>query len=396
MGVEMKAYLGSIPGLTVQHFFIQDTGPGCSANLNTPCVGPETEPNWAASTNYSTNAHVQPTSGNPGGYVFQQTAGSCTSNSSAPTWPQTSGNSVSDNTCTWKNTGETLNAYLNQLDFEDNGTAADNVHLLNNVVRWAGGHNCLEVHYDTGAVLVAGNVVGPGCNHGNIDLKDAGSPSTPALVVGNTSTCGYSLSLCGCQVYGPSCTTNENPAFYMESSDELNTSTIIFQSNVAYDSGIGFQSTPNAPYPGGGANLCSGSGTCPINLKYYNNTVYIPPGAVSSYGIYSSNGNGQSLSGSSIDVRNNIFDGAASYSVSVPSGFGSHTEDYNDIGGLQGSPAFSFNGSSTQGAHDLSNANPIYKNAGGIPPDFTPTPGSPIIGAGLAGLTASNSNIGAY
>lgn len=58
--------------------------------------------NWAASTSYPSNSFVQPTSGNAGNYVHAQInpAGG-TSGGSAPSWPQTVGNTVNDNGLTW-------------------------------------------------------------------------------------------------------------------------------------------------------------------------------------------------------------------------------------------------------------------------------------------------------
>lgn len=55
---------------------------------------------WAATTAYSLNARVVPATAN--GFVYQQVVSSCTSGSSAPTWPTTPMlTTVSDGTCTW-------------------------------------------------------------------------------------------------------------------------------------------------------------------------------------------------------------------------------------------------------------------------------------------------------
>ena len=72
--------------------------------------------------------------------------------------------------------GSDPGGYLNQLDFEDFGQGADGVQFLNNVVKWCGGHNCLEVHEDSGPVVVQGSAVEPGCVHGCIDTKGVGTP----------------------------------------------------------------------------------------------------------------------------------------------------------------------------------------------------------------------------
>jgi hypothetical protein len=103
-GVTFQTNGGTMPGITVENFYIHNTGPGCYSS-NVACVGTD------------------------------------------------------DGT------------YANQLDFEDFGQGADGVHFINNTVKWCGGHNCLQVHYDTGAVQIIGNIVGPGGSHGFIDVK---------------------------------------------------------------------------------------------------------------------------------------------------------------------------------------------------------------------------------
>lgn len=71
-------------------------------------------PVWASATSYSANAYIVPPTAN--GHYYKNTAGACTSNSSAPTF-STSGGSVSDNTCTWLDEGAAglaaLGNYLN-------------------------------------------------------------------------------------------------------------------------------------------------------------------------------------------------------------------------------------------------------------------------------------------
>lgn len=65
-------------------------------------LAPTGAPDWSASTSYATNTFVQPTSGNAGNYVYVQIkAAGGTAGGSAPTWPQTVGNTVSDGTLTW-------------------------------------------------------------------------------------------------------------------------------------------------------------------------------------------------------------------------------------------------------------------------------------------------------
>ena len=310
-GVTFQTSGGTMPGITVENFYIHNTGAG-AFNSNSPIVGRDD------------------------------------------------------------------GLYANQLDFEDFGEGPDSVHFINNVVRWSGGHNCLEVHHDTGAVLVQGNAVGPGCVHGAIDVKGVGRPAMPAAVKQNVATCGYSQHLCGCQ--GSSC--NPTPAFYTENVYSPS-ETLTYSLNVAYDSGIGFQDCP-----GGCAN---GSG-CSMNIKYYNNDVHISSSAPNSFGLYASGTcDGAAALSTPIDLRNNIFDGSV---VSV-NGLSAINENYNDIGGAQGNAGFSMNGSRRTGLNDMVNVNPAYVNSGSHPPNYHLQLDSSLINAGQAGLT-NLTDIGAY
>jgi len=310
-GVTFQTGGGNMPGITVENFYIHNTGPGA----------------------YSSNGAV---------------------------------------------VGTDDGSYANQLDFEDYAQGANGVHFINNIVRWAGGHNCVQVHYDTGGVLVQGNTVGPGCVHGALDVKGVGSPSHPAKVIQNVATCGYSKNLCGCM--DSSC--NPTPAFYTENTYSPS-ETVTYSLNVAYDSGVGFQDCPGG--------CASGSG-CNMNVRYYNNTTHIASGVPNSYAIYAQGScDGARASSSPIDLRNNIFDGSV---VSV-GGMSSITENYNNIGGAQGNAGFDINGSSAAGANDLRDVNPQYVSAGATPPNYQLQSGSPCINAGEAGLT-SDKNMGAY
>jgi hypothetical protein len=267
--------------------------------------------------------------------------------------------------------------YANQLDFEDFSQGADGVHFLWNTVRWAGGHNCLQVHYDTGAVLVQGNSVGPGCVHSVIDTKGVGSPTRPANVKRNWATCGFSQRLCGCQ--GSSC--NPTPAFYTENT-YAPSETLIYSLNIAYDSGVGYQDCPGG---------CTHS-ACAMNVKYYNNDAHISSIVPNSFAMYANGAcDGAPVSSTPIDLRNNIFDGSV---VSVE-GMSSALENYNDIGGAQGSAGFNVNGSRTAGVNDKVNVNPQYVNASTNPPNYSLQSTSSLINAGQAGLT-SDHNMGAY
>ncbi len=341
---------------------------------------------WAGSTSYPAHSYIEPGTNNAGvfgaRYVFTNNS-SCTSGASYPTsWNQTVGGATSDNTCTWMNTG-IAGHYKNQVGLEDDAGGADGVHILNNTVKWGGGHNLIEVHRDYGGAILQGNIVGPGNSHNVVDSHSAGTLTAPYQVIGNVATCGWSLGLCGCQ-QNAGC-SNDTAAFFYDNEINATTSSAIYQLNVAYDSGIGFQVAAN------------GNGTTSAFLvaKYYNNTAYLPTNisAGESDGIYESGG---SAANSTIDLRNNIFDGATSHSVNIGGGWSSAIEDYNDIGGAQGSPGFTFNGGATKGSHDLTNVDPKYINASASPPNFGLQAGSPCLNAGLTGLTSGNSNIGAF
>lgn len=67
-------------------------------------------PNWQKndSGDFVVNSKIEPTSGNANNSVFQITScsGTCTTGSTAPTWPQTTNSTVTDNNITWKNIGQ--------------------------------------------------------------------------------------------------------------------------------------------------------------------------------------------------------------------------------------------------------------------------------------------------
>src|SRR5206468_4275459 len=66
-------------------------------------------------------------------------------------------------------------AYRNQLMFLDETHYADGTQFLNNIVHDCGGHNCIQIHGDTGAPQVGGAPLQPSiCYnwvHNCIDLK---------------------------------------------------------------------------------------------------------------------------------------------------------------------------------------------------------------------------------
>src|SRR5205814_1860395 len=133
--------------------------------------------------------------------------------------------------------------------------------------------------------------------HGAFDFKGIGSAANPAQIINNTSTCGFSQSLCGCNLTN-TCASDLNSAYYTLNEINTDKETVVFQGNAAYDSPIDFQIDPNM----------SGGTTATINLKVYNNTFYASNAAPNSFGIGEGLA-GTSLGGSVLDMRNNIFDG---------------------------------------------------------------------------------------
>jgi hypothetical protein len=251
--------------------------------------------------------------------------------------------------------------YNNQINYEmDGGGGPGGVKILNNTVNNCGGHNCLQVHGDTGSPLVQGNVVGPGCIHNCIDLKGV----VGALVDQNTVTCPN----CGSLV---AAFYNENPL--------IANNDVTWTRNVAYQVPIALQIESGV----GGGWVCA-AGSCAMREKIYNNSFYVAPGA---YNIAATS---CSFAPMSFDIRNNILDGGG---VSMHSGC-SITWDYNDDGGAQGFAYASINGGTlVQALHDLMGINPSYVSAASG--DLHLQANSPVLNMGLPGLT-SVKNMGAY
>jgi len=129
-----------------------------------------------------------------------------------------------------------------QLNAEDDTagqSGGDSFKIVNNIVNHCGGHNCLQVHYDTGAPLVQGNRVGPGCVHNCIDTKGVGNGLTsPAPLVGK---------ILGNYVTCPGC-SNSTAAYYTENNYNPSEQ-ITYQNNIAYHAPIAFQAETGGPAP---------------------------------------------------------------------------------------------------------------------------------------------------
>ena len=325
-GIDWQVNQALGAGVVVQNSYIHDTGPGAFAGAT---VGPDARGVCAA----------------VGGRIV---AGSCDDNN-----------------------------YRNQLDFEANScsgsiaSCANGVRFLNNVVKNCGGHNCLQVHHDTGGPQVIGNVVGPGCAHNCIDLKAV----VGAVVDSNIATTGP-----------PTFPTGAPAAFYTEDTFQ-DGETIIFSRNVAYNSIVDFQAEA------GGTCTAPGT-TCRKDIKWYNNTAIsgsVPtalgfPGN-KSYVLLDS-----SCDRDTLDAENNIFDGGniGWHRSGGGPGCAGKTYDYNDTGGKQRNNSIDI----TTGAHDLMNVDPLYNNFGGN--DFHIRAKSPVGSAGRSDLLKPSNSIGAY
>ena len=208
--------------------------------------------------------------------------------------------------------------YANQLNAEDDTagqSGGDSFKIVNNIVNHCGGHNCLQVHYDTGAPLVQGNRVGPGCVHNCIDTKGVGNGLTsPAPLVGkildNYVTC-------------PGC-SNSTAAYYTENNYNPSEQ-ITYQNNIAYHAPIAFQAET------GGS--CSAS-ACAIDAQYYNNTAY----QLSQFAFIDS-----SCTNHTLDIEKNIINTSA---VDIQTGSCAlvRWSDNDDVpGSLSGVPSIAIN-----------------------------------------------------
>ena len=199
--------------------------------------------------------------------------------------------------------------------------------FLNNKVGNCYGHNCIQIHGDTGGPVIQGNEC-YGWSHNCIDVKYVQG----AVVDNNVVHDGL-----GTQQYGQ--------AFYLETSTTSYTADVTWTRNVVYGAGAtqAFQ--------------CQDAGG-PVTCYMYNNTVY-----GNMQGVYGGADSGN-LSRVKIYVKNNILD------TPNARGGGGYVEwDYNDT--VQSSPI---------GAHDL-RVNPLYVNAAAH--DYHLQSGSPVIDKGV-------------
>lgn len=392
------------PGMVVRNMYIHHTGYGCASITNdaTGCLpvgsnanGNTIPPPWASLTNYTAgsptnDAWVLAEGSGSTHQWWKETASSCKSGGSTPSWPQcdVSGTCTAGVTsltegspaCTWVYMSRGY-SYENQLNFDDTTSNRANVgrsgfRMENNVVSNGGGHNLTEIEGDAGNGDEIGNTIGPGGPHGQMDVKRVGNyaASTPTqiLVSLNHVSCGYSLPPGADGGSQGLCIVND-PAFFAEG---LNSPTgvvsgasnvlanIRWQLNTVFDSVVGFQVSPTSQLDdcatacgnntlGCGAN---NSVYCPVHAQIYNNTVFAPLGKpAGTYGIYAASQNG-AYAGSIMDVRNNIFDGARTV-LNIATGrsglnWQSITEDYNDLGGTQGYTTYTVSGHSA-GSHSL-------------------------------------------
>ena len=174
--------------------------------------------------------------------------------------------------CYIHDTGNGDTGYHNQLMFaEYNYGHAYGTKFLNNKVGNCYGHNCIQIHGDTGSPLIRGNEC-YGFSHNCIDVKYVQGASVDNNIVHDGL---------GIQQY-------EN-AFYLQNETAGYTADVSWTHNVVYGNNIttAFQ--------------CQEAGG-PVTCRVYNNTVY-----ANATGIFGGASTG-TFSNIQIYVKNNIFD----------------------------------------------------------------------------------------
>ena len=242
--------------------------------------------------------------------------------------------------------------YSNALSFIDSNFQSDGTKILNNVVKYTGGHNAVMIHGDGGSPEIGFNQVGPGCVHNCIDTKAV----VNEVIHDNTVYCAPATYPINGQT-AASCSGN---GFYTENT-QIASESVTYQQNVAFGEAPGYAAFA---WESGGA-CRSGASPCAINVAYYNNTAY---GAA--FGVYAASCD---QSPQSVAIQNNIFDGGQ---IKIYSGC-DISWDYNDDGGALGLVAMS---GVSPGAHDLQNVNPLYMNPSSFDMHLQAT--SPVLNAG--------------
>lgn len=279
--------------------------------------------------------------------------------------------------------------YKNQVVFEDDLEAAHSFYAARGIIRWSGGHNCGQIHGDTGSPTFDSNIVGPGCPHNMVDVKMVGNYANGNLarVTNNYLNCGFSQpqKLCGPNNSG------SDALFAMNVVPSVNMN-LLYQGNMVFDVGgtrSGFAGSCMNLHPNAVPSGCPSGQMCSVRAKAYNNACYgTRSSATIGVGYMPTAGAGGP---SSFDMQNNIIDGFGT-SVSVQ-GLSTATEGHNNVGGQQGSSGFNFNGSKTPSTNDVMNVDPKYVNAN--VGNLNLKAGSPMLNAGN-NLNNGNPNIGAY
>jgi len=149
--------------------------------------------------------------------------------------------------------------YPNQVVIRDDSWSPNGGSIIYSTIRWVGGHNCLQIHGDTGAKLLLGNTVGPGCPHsGGIDTKGAGTSVQPVVIQQNNITCGCSAN--------PSLCAPRQSGLYNENTNNPEEGQTIINNRVT-DCPVGAQSWSGQ----GGSFMCKYAGGCNVAQTFSGN-----------------------------------------------------------------------------------------------------------------------------
>src|SRR5439155_26603348 len=131
-----------------------------------------------------------------------------------------------------------IGGYHNQRFFADYSLTANATRFLRNTAYSCGGHNCIQIHGDTGSPQILGNTCHGPWQHNCIDVKAVQG----AVLSGNT-------------IYGGSL----GAALYLENTEYAN-ATVTFENNLIYNTPNGIE----CEWGGTGSGVAS---TCYV----YNN-----------------------------------------------------------------------------------------------------------------------------